>query len=302
MMHRVLWIGLLLLACASSCSQVDTTLQETPSSTSKVSGLKIVSWNMNWLNHEDSAGLNPRASEDYEALSRYASQLDADIIVVQEVDGQEAVQRVFDPKIYAYHMSSRGDIQRVGIIYKKSLNVVRYPDLVLLARVSSERLRYGVDLGVKDASGRELRILGVHLKSGCFSSPLDGPYKEYERPDACQKLKKQVPVLTRWMESRQQERTPFMLIGDMNRRLNPEDEVWQSWKNAVGQAGLYAPTLTEHSRCWGGKYPQFIDHMILDRRALNWMRGRRFFQLMYSPEDEQRHGYKLSDHCPVGLH
>lgn len=302
MIRSILCMLLCCMVILSSCSRSESASSIQPSQDAMGTGLTVVSWNMNWLNQSDSAGLNPRTSEDYEALSRYASQLDADIIVVQEVDGQEAVQRVFDPHKYAYHMSSRGDVQRVGIIYKKELDVVRYPDLVLLARVSSERLRYGVDLGVKDASGRELRILGVHLKSGCFSSPLDGPYKEYERPDACQKLKKQVPVLTRWMESRQQERTPFMLIGDMNRRLNPEDEVWQSWKNAVGQAGLYAPTLTEHSRCWGGKYPQFIDHMILDRRALNWMRGRRFFQLMYSPEDEQRHGYKLSDHCPVGLH
>ena len=65
--------------------------------------------------------------------------------------------------------------------------------------------------------------------------------------------------------------------------------------------GLTSPTVTMRSMCWGGRYPEFIDHIILDARAAKMMAHRPTRQLLYEEEDAARHGYKLSDHCPVGI-
>jgi exonuclease III len=262
--------------------------------------LSVVTWNMNWLHQQDKQGLTPRDGDDYGALARYARELDADVIVLQEIDGEEAARRIFDPEVYAYHISSRNHVQRVGIVYKRALRVERHPDVVELARVHSERLRYGVDFSVFHGK-RELRLLGVHLKSGCFSSPFKGPYTGGEREDACLKLEAQVPVITRWMKRRASERTPFMVVGDFNRRLRPGDAMWEAMIGEVPEAGLSAPMMRRSSQCWEGRYPEFIDHIVMDRRAAHDLRAQDVFQVIYAQEDAERHGYKLSDHCPVGM-
>lgn len=271
-------------------------------SQARASSLRIWTWNLNWLHHRDGAGLNKRDALDYAALARYVRQIDADVVVVQEVDGEEALRRIFDPGVYAFHVSSRDNVQRVAIVYKRSLEVVRHPDVVAVARVYSERLRYGVDLGVRDpVSGEELRILGVHLKSGCFRSPLEGPYLDGESEDACTKLRMQLPVLERWMKQRAEERSPFMLVGDFNRRFGHGESIWESWRWRMPELGLSSPTVKMRSQCWGGRYPEFIDHLVLDARAAKMMARRTTRQLLYEEQDAARHGYRLSDHCPVGF-
>ena len=241
-------------------------------------------------------------------LASYANQLDADVIALQEVDGAEAAKRVFDPERYAFHFSSRDHLQRVGFAYRKGLTIKRHPDLVLLARVDSERLRYGVDMSVVDPkTGGSLRLLVVHLKSGCFSSPLDGDEKQplqiapLEDPKACRKLAMQVPVLERWIARRVEAKEAFVILGDFNRRLNPGDDVWQRLVKSNPEAGLSGPTLRAKSRCWGGRYPQFIDHFVLDARAAKHLSQNSFSQLTYSPEDRARAPRELSDHCPISV-
>ena len=305
--NRSMWQSLVLcitLALATSAWSGCERGEELRPSTSPQasSSLRVWTWNLNWLHQQDDAGLNRRVAEDYEALSRYARRLDADVIVVQEVDGEEALRRIFDPGVYAFHVSSRDNVQRVAVVYRRTLEVVRYPDVVEVARVYSERLRYGVDLGVKDpVSGGELRILGVHLKSGCFRSPLGGPYLDGESEDACAKLKMQLPVLERWMKQRAEARSPFMIVGDFNRRLGAGESIWEDWRRRMPGLGLTSPTVKMQSRCWGGRYPEFIDHLVLDARAEKMMTRRTTRQLLYDEEDAARHGYRLSDHCPVGM-
>jgi endonuclease/exonuclease/phosphatase family metal-dependent hydrolase len=265
--------------------------------------LVLATWNINWLNQHDRQGPNPRKEEHYGMLARYARDLDADVIALQEVDGAEAARRVFDPEHYTFHFSSRDNLQRVGFAYRKGLTVKRHPDLVWLARVDSERLRYGVDMSVLDPkTGGSLRLLVVHLKSGCFSSPLDGDeVVGREDPKACQKLAMQVPILEKWIAARVEAKEPFVILGDFNRRLNPADDVWRKLVASNPEAGLSGPTLRAKSRCWGGRYPEFIDHFILDARAARRLDKTSLSQITYSPEDRARAPRELSDHCPMSI-
>ncbi|MEM1349803.1 MAG: endonuclease/exonuclease/phosphatase family protein, partial [Myxococcota bacterium] len=246
-------------------------------------------------------GPTPRTESDYAALRSYAEQLDADVVALQEIDGPEAARRVFDPKVYDFHFSSRAHTQLVGFAYKKTLRVTHNPDLVALARVNSERLRYGVDLTVH-TKGHSMRLLAVHLKSGCFESPLDGPYRDRERPDACKKLKRQVPVLERWIEARAKEEVPFAVLGDFNRRFAKQDEVWRRLndKEAHG-VGLHTETMHHRSECMQGRYPRYIDHLVFDDRAWAKVDPKSFAQLVFRNEDERKYGRRLSDHCPVSM-
>ena len=261
--------------------------------------LRLASWNIEWLADEPEHGKKPRSLSDYEALARYARQLDADVIAVQEIEGREALMRVFDPKEYTYHLEDRRAPQRVGVVVRRSLKVKRHKDLSDL-QLGSDRMRRGVDVTVGEGA-QAVRVLAVHLKSGCWGSPLDGPVHPREYPDACQTLKKQGPVLRRWIDERRAEGGAFALLGDFNRRLRPGDELWDSWQRDPKKPDLSAPTLRAKSRCWGGKYPDYIDHLILSPEANRRSPSGSFAQLVYSAQDERDHRAGLSDHCPISV-
>jgi hypothetical protein len=61
-----------------------------------------------------------------------------------------------------------------------------------------------------------MRLLTLHLKSGCNRDPLT------RHRDACRKLQAQVPVLESWIDARAAEGVPFAVLGDFNRRFDRE--------------------------------------------------------------------------------
>jgi endonuclease/exonuclease/phosphatase family metal-dependent hydrolase len=253
--------------------------------------LTIASWNLDWLNRRNQHGPVPRSDGDYERLQRYAQRLAADVVAVQEVDGQEALRRVFAEAEYDYHVTSQREVQRAGFVYRKGLSVERHPDLDAL---NVGGVRTGADLTVR-VNGQSLRLLSVHLKSDCFAASLRSP-----KP-ACVKLQAQLPVLERWIDERAAAGEPFLVLGDFNRRLNAADEFYAELDDgSPPNADLTLLSDGHPSKCWAGKYPELIDHMLLSRDALPWLKPASFSQLEYEAADA-RFKPRLSDHCPISV-
>lgn len=279
---------------APESTEPSTSPQDAPAAPGR---LRFGTWNIEWLNSQNGQGKRPRQDADYEALATYAKQLDADVIAVQEIDGIKAIERVFDPALYTYFFEDRSSDQLVGLVVKKGVKVKRYPDLKGLQVKGSSRLRRGVDLLVGQGPDA-VRVLAVHLKSGCWSSPLDGPYKPREDARDCATLKAQTPVLKAWADERRAEQKPFIIMGDFNRRMSRGDDVWDALQADPRKPDLQAQTMRTRSKCWSGKYPDFIDHIVLSDRASKLTVQGSFQQVTYSREDER---YTLSDHCPISL-
>ncbi len=253
--------------------------------------LTIATWNMKWLHRNNGAGEVPRDNGDYERMAHYASVLDADIIALQEVDGAEAAARVFDPAEYDFHMSSRSSLQRTGFAYRKGLQITTHPDYTAL---EIGNLRRGTDLEV-EVEGQTLRLLNIHLKSGCFSQSLGST------SSSCTKLAAQVDVLEDWIDDRASEGTPSMVLGDFNRRLfaSSNDDVWAELNDgSPAGADLSSPTDSGTALCNDGQYPQFIDHLVTNAAATSMVVEGSFGQVIYSNADD---GYELSDHCPLSI-
>ena len=111
---------------------------------------------------------HPKRPEDIVTLAGYAARLDADVIAIQEVDGREIAARIFPPDRYSIHMTSDHVVQRVGLVVRRGLHYDVNPDVTALVRraawvgPSAQRRRYHAA-----SAGRPLRILAVHLKTGC---------------------------------------------------------------------------------------------------------------------------------------
>jgi endonuclease/exonuclease/phosphatase family metal-dependent hydrolase len=269
-----------------------------PASTSTAGPtIKLAAWNMEHLAEANGSGCRPRTDADYVAMRAYVADLGADVIAFQEVESQAAAERVFDPALYTVVIeervgTNRGGFcrgregltingQRTGFAIRKGVPFERQPDFTAV-QVGNPDLRSGVDLIVRPRGGEPIRVLSVHLKSGCSSG---------DRNEACPVLFQQVPVMEQWIDERAAEGVRFAIMGDFNRRLGMAgDVVWSNWDDASpANADLSLASGDQSARC-NPRYRDFIDFVVLDRRAGSDLRGF---------EEKTFEGQGLSDHCAV---
>jgi len=268
-------------------------------------GLKVASWNMEHLAERDGQGCRPRTEADYVVLRRHADALDADVIAFQEVQSQAAAERIFDPAVYDVVMSGRPSSTRggecrgqpglfiqnqaVGFAIRKGVPWTRNPDHDALA-LGNPDLRWGVDVTV--SRGRPVRLLAVHLKSGCNSgrTPTD--------PD-CPVLFDQLPVLEGWTEVRAREGQSFVVLGDWNRRLASRGDAFLADLNDGDPVGSTL-NLASGDRPAGCKarYREFIDFIATGGEATARVVPGSFEEYVYGGAPEADHP---SDHCPISV-
>jgi len=272
--------------------------------------IKIASWNIAWLGSHE---YNERTEADYQKLSVYAKQLDADVIALQEVENEYWARKVFGDD-YDYYFSTKDWVQRVGVAVKKSQGfTVTSKEYTAL---DIGKVRNGMDITLT-RNGKTVRLLAVHLKSGCFVAPLDKRSvnampstsdKEVRRKEACDKLSKQIEPLENWIDLRAAEDSAYIVLGDFNRRFSqdialkyPEDKgLWQAL-NDEGPEALWAPTTTLNSDCWGGYYKDYIDHFLFSPKAKESYIDDSFEQLVFKPKYTRELSQRLSDHCPISV-
>lgn len=254
---------------------------------------------MEHLAERNDSGCRPRSDADYAAMRAYVDALAADVVAFQEVESRAAAERVFDPARYSIQIEQRVgtgrkgecgggsragltiNAQRTGFAIRKSLAFDRLPDVTEL-QAGNPDLRSGVDVIVRPAGGKPVRLLSVHLKAGCSAG---------DRNDACQALFQQVPMMERWIDARAAEGVRFAVLGDFNRRLSmPADTIWAEWDDgSPADADLARASGDQSARC-NPRYKDFIDYIVLDRRATT--------DLVAFEEKTYAAG-ALSDHCAI---
>lgn len=279
--------ALALAACSHGQPSVPNTSQS----------LKLASWNMEHLAEADGSGCRPRTEADYAAMRAYVANLEADVIAFQEVESKAAAERVFDPAVYTVLIEERVgadrrgacrgldgltiNAQRTGLAIRKGIPFDRLPDFTEL-QIGDADLRSGVDLVIRPRGGDPIRVLSVHLKSGCSSG---------DRNEACPVLLQQVPIMERWIDARADEGVRFAVLGDFNRRLAmTNDAVWAEWDDASPSNADLALASGGRSATCNPRYRDFIDFIVLDRRATDDLVA--FDEVTYA-------GDALSDHCAI---
>jgi endonuclease/exonuclease/phosphatase family metal-dependent hydrolase len=267
--------------------------------------LRLATWNLENLHAQDGqstyTGTDPsvkRTATDYDRIRCYVRLFDPDILAVQEVDGEAALSRVVDTDVYDVHVDDRpkGTLngqQNTGFAFKRGLTVVRQPDFTALDVQGDGRLRYGARMDVTH-NGQTIQLMSVHLKSGCFENRTTSA--------DCPLLMAQVPVLEGWIDETAGGPTPFIVLGDFNRRVNqPGDRVWADLDDGdPANADLAALTQDMPVSCRDNQFTEFIDHIVVELRVLPWVDRSSFRQVTYRQAD-QAVWSQLSDHCPVAV-
>jgi endonuclease/exonuclease/phosphatase family metal-dependent hydrolase len=190
---------------------------------------------------------------------------------------------VFDPATYDIFVSGRFDADQAsggqtdriytGFAARKGvfdrIAKTDYQALRVTVPGSTPRsTRWGVDLEV-ERGGQKLRLLDVHLKSGCSDKSLIHPAS-----DACEALAMQRAPLEDWIDARTREGVPFVVLGDFNRAFHvhgQEDQVWPEIDDGDPPPLdlVHLPEGVE-SHCWQGTsnhHKNPIDFIVLDEQA-----------------------------------
>lgn len=263
--------------------------------------LKLASWNLEFLAEQDGVGCQPREPADYAAMKRIAESLDADVIAFQEAESVAAAARVFDPARYTIVMEARPGApsgtcggehkdkevirQAVGFAIRKNLAFERHADVTSLM-LGNAQLRSGVDITLRPPGRAPIRLLSVHLKSGCFAG---------NEAKACPTLLQQVPALEAWIDAAATGPDRFAVLGDWNRRLAlPGDSVWTEIDDGDPEnADLRLADAGIPPAC-DPRYDSFIDHIVLDKRAGAELTS--FGETRYAAGEKH-----FSDHCPISV-
>lgn len=264
--------------------------------------LRIAAWNLEHLKDSDREGCVGRTAADYAALAVRLNELDADIVALQEVENAAAAFRAFPATKWRVEMSARPPAEgsarcrqrpsarlghlATGFAIRKGIVYRRNADYRALG-FGNPFQRWGADITVRQG-GRQLRLLSVHLISGCWSARQDTSGKRWRRR-ICNTLHDQFRHLKSWADARRSEGTPFVILGDFNRRLALEgDWAWRLLSPPQAPLRLLASRL--RSRC-DPRYPAFIDHLVAGAGAEAMLVPGSFREL-------PRHG-QHPDHCAV---
>ncbi len=257
--------------------------------------LKLATWNLEWLTDRGAgdsrlpSDAHPKQPEEIDLLRRYAVELDADVIAIQEVDGPAVAARVFPPENYSIHMTRDHVVQRVGLVVRRGIRYTVNPDVTGLDVDPGHQLRSGADITLDLAQGA-LRVLAVHLKTGCFDQRLSRTTHR-----TCAELSAQIPPLQEGITARPADGVPFAILGDFNRHMDGRDQFWAALRQV---APLTRATEGRASPCWGGE--AFIDHILLGGAARAWLQPDTLRVLTYR-ETGEAWKERLSDHCPVSV-
>ncbi len=259
--------------------------------------LKFSTWNLEWLTARTAGDpdlprdVTPKTPADVARLRGYADRLAADVVAFEEVDGPDIAARLFPPDRYAIHITQDHVVQRTGLAIRRGIGFTANADVTALDLYPEARfpLRSGADVTLHLSAG-DLRVLAVHLKTGCREARLTSR----ERP-ACTTLLGQLAPLRDWIGARQAEGVAFVVMGDFNRWMDGRDQFWSGLEHA---APLARATAGRSSPCWGGE--GFIDHIIAGGAARGWMEPESLRVQVYR-ETNPAWKEHLSDHCPVSV-
>jgi endonuclease/exonuclease/phosphatase family metal-dependent hydrolase len=199
----------------------------------------IATWNAEWLIEPDTfdelvrtcfgrgsrAGGEQRAipcdlvpgrrwsDDDFPRLRDFAATVGADVFALQEFDGPSAAARVFPGWDSCF--TARPNVQNVGFVVRPGIPHRCNADYRELG-LPEDDVRWGADMTLYPGTAHEVRLLAVHLKSGCNRDPLNAD------SDNCRMLQRQVPVLEAWIDARAAEGARFAVLGDFNRRFDQE--------------------------------------------------------------------------------
>jgi endonuclease/exonuclease/phosphatase family metal-dependent hydrolase len=253
--------------------------------------LRLATWNVSFLDVPGGSDEAPRTEADYDLLRTYVARLDADVVALQEVRGAAGAHTIFPADSWTAECEARDSPQNVCVLTRNESGwqLTRNTDLISL-NVGNPSLRHGLDITISKPGYAPLRVLAIHLKSGCFFGD-DGP--------DCNTFFQQVAEVETWVDSRAAAGETYAVLGDFNRFLTADDAAWLELDDGEPAGADITRSIPQGTPtpCWSELFTEFIDHILLDPNSASWLVDSG--QNPYDETDFDAYYLRLSDHCPL---
>ncbi|GBD06969.1 hypothetical protein HRbin21_00778 [bacterium HR21] len=257
-----------------------------------LSVLTLGTFNIEWLG-DGLRDRNPRTEEELQQLAELIRQTGVDILGLQEVENERALQRLlrYLPE-FTGAVGSLGGQQNVGLLYRRDRSLVvrilgEYTPLI----VQPGRTRPGL-LAYCRAGNADFYLMVVHLKST----------SRYDSTNELRELSRQLRLrqahqLVRWVDSllAAGPEQDVVIVGDFND--TPRRRQYPTLTPLLEYPGVEFLTADLRSCRYERAYT--IDHLVVSRSfRQRYIAGSAHVVNFYArypfPQAE-----RLSDHCPV---
>lgn len=254
--------------------------------------LVVGTFNMEWLG-DGKDDKKPRNESDFEAMAKVVNELNADIIGVQEVENDKAMNSLmkFLPD-YDFVLDHNGHEQNVGFIFRRGLSVKSIGTYFPIA-IDTSRNRPGYVVYVRKGNF-DSYIMTVHLKS---TSQYDDT--EEKRQASKEMRTKQSEIMSVWADSilaNTGERN-VIIVGDFN-------DFPLRWEKPTLTAIYKNPNmkfLTDSTKSCKFTNKFGIDQIVVSKETLRRYKQQGVFVYdTYSALGKEKAG-RISDHCPLTI-
>ncbi len=274
---------LLALWGLSSCQSTKYGVEFSPETFS------ICTFNTEWLG-DGIQDNKERATWDYKNIAKVISITNADIIALQEVENNRAIEKVLDYLDgYKYYVAEGYGKQNVAIIYNKNIDL-QVVDIYKPLIVEEGKTRPGLLIYAKKGNF-DFFLMNVHLKS---TSGYDNT--EELRQKSYELRQQQAMVLNQFLDSMlsSQNDKDIFFVGDMNDNPNRKNSNIKFF--ADDPKVLF---LTSYLRSCKNPVWDNIDHIVITpniepRLIKSSIRQVNLYELFKQTQAQQ-----ISDHCPV---
>ncbi len=254
--------------------------------------LVVGTFNMEWLG-DGKDDKKPRTEADFEAMAKVVNELNADIIGIQEVENDKAMNSLMKylPD-YDFVLDKNGHEQNVGFLYRRDLSVKPIGTYFPLA-IDTSRNRPGYVVYVRKGN-LDTYIMTVHLKSTSQYDDTD------EKRRASKEMRsKQSEVMSAWADSllANSGEKNVIIVGDFN-------DFPLRWEKPTLTAIYKNPNmkfLTDSTKSCKFTNKFGIDQIVISKETLRRYKQQGVFVYdTYSALGKDK-AEKISDHCPLTI-
>ncbi|MEZ8545928.1 endonuclease/exonuclease/phosphatase family protein [Vibrio cyclitrophicus] len=279
--------------------------------------LKIASWNMQYFSADNYVSLHPqstqpRTNSERDEYRNIIEFIDADIIALQEVSGERALELFSDNYEVIFSKQADGQMNNNNSIHNAFLirhslkeNIINSFTLeksIILYKEKDPSTGEKIERASRAFVGlrllldkQPLTILNVHLKHSCKSMTFNG--------SGCRVVRSQLDVINNFLreEFKKSFNSRIWLVGDMNLVLT-KDKQWPSFSEKLFEPSWHTESWPKYSSpvCQTSERNKFIDYLVCVSQSSNGCKGSDFREYDYS-QNSMAWGLQMSDHCPISV-
>jgi endonuclease/exonuclease/phosphatase family metal-dependent hydrolase len=284
-------VVIILTGIVVSCAQ-----QQPPAET-----ITLGTFNMEWFGDNSPDDRKQRTESDVALLASIIRDTDADVLAVQEVENEQAMQRLLQslPE-YRFVLGTTGGKQHVGVLYRSSVSVQRVEERWLWMETSgtvSEKAKPNPTRGglvvLCTADNTCWVMMVVHLKS---TSRADSTPALVERSRVIRQA--QAVSVRSWTDSVTRRGEYAVVIGDFNDSPLKKRSTLDTLKRPLKSTSKLT-FVTEGLRSCAYSALAGIDHIVVSPSLQQRVIAGTLHTVNFRAELPDALAKRVSDHCPV---